>query len=121
MTGETLMGKLHPSVPDGPFDVLALLRHEPPQDWRPLEAGEQVYGLVTSMETGKRDDYTFPVMYLMTYSGELYRIRCSAVMLKKPIAELRVKPGSVISITFDGIQQSRTGNREYRTYTVRSL
>lgn len=114
-----LMSSLHPALAPGPFDVLALLQHEPPEDWRPT-VGDVVYGVVTSIEVARRDDYTFPVIYMITKRRTLVRVRCSAVMLRKQITEQRIQVGSVMSVRFDGAKTSQAG-REYKTFTVRSL
>lgn len=116
-----LMSKLHPSLSPGEFDIIELLNHEPPMDWRPSEIGELIAGVVSMMDTGKRDNYTFPVMYLMTADGRLMRVRCSAMMLKKQITEQRIGTGSIVSVRYSGSAVGLASGREYRKFVVRSL
>lgn len=115
-----LMSALHPALPPGDFDILALLQHEPPLDWRPTEVGDTVWGVVSTVDEGRRADYTFPILYLIDNSGALIRVRCAAVMLRNPVRDQRIGVGSVVSFRLDGKKISAAG-REYRTFTVRSL
>jgi hypothetical protein len=113
-----LMSQLHPAL-SGPFDVVALLEHAPPEDWRPEEEGEEVRGTVTSMEIETRDWGSFPVLCLVS-RGRIIRVRCSAMMLKTQVVEQRIGVGSEVWIRFDGSALSKN-NMTYRRFTVRSL
>lgn len=118
---DEIMSQLHPALSPGPFDLATLLKLDPPQDWKPEEEGDTIMGFVHKITTATRDDYSFPVLELIDSNGLVWRVRCSSMILKNAITDLKIVPGNIVSITYDGSKKSQSSGRTYKLHTVRKL
>ncbi len=109
------MPQMHPLVPAEPFDLHALLEHDPPVRWTP-EPGEGIEGVVVKVVETKAFGTTAPVLFLLLDSGHLVTVRCGGVVLRGHIEEAKLIPGDRVAIRFLGMRTSQSSRREYANY-----
>jgi len=108
MTDE--VSQLHPLVPPEPFDLAALLEHEPPTRWRP-EEGEKVVGELVRTAEKTSFGRSAPTLYLLVDDGRYVTVRASGVVLRGALEELKPKPGELLALKFEGFRESAAGHR----------
>lgn len=110
------MPQLHPLVPPGDFDLMALLAHEPPTRWSP-EPGDGIEGEVVKLTESKAFGTTAQVLFLLLDDGQLLTIRCGGVVLKGQLREHQPAPGDRVALRFNGMRTSQSSRREYADYS----
>jgi hypothetical protein len=101
--------QLHPLVPPGPFDLAALLEHDPPTRWRP-EPGEKVVGELVRIAEKTSWGRSAPTLYMLVQPGRYVTVRASGVVLRGALEELRLHPGDPVAIKFEGMRESANGH-----------
>lgn len=102
--------QLHPLVPPEPFDLQALLAHEPPTRWRP-EPGEKVIGELVRVAEKTSWGRAAPTLYLLVGDERYVTVRASGVVLRGALDELKPHTGELLAVKFEGFRESAAGHR----------
>lgn len=116
------MPLLHPSIPEGSFDLPRLLEYEPPEHWRP-EPGDKVLGTLVKIADRSRFKVIAPTMWILVppkaydeYTHRYVVVRAAGVVLKNAVEQYRPQPGEKVAVKFVEMRTGIGSGREYRFY-----
>lgn len=88
-----------------------------PQKWEP-RPGDRIIGTLRRIRYVSGSMSNFAIITIEDQDDLLWDVSCGPASLKRPLTELRVQPGDLVGISFEGMAQTKDGSREFKKFKV---